>query len=119
MLVRIVAVIALSVLFAGCASIDRNSPVGNWAGTLDMAGASLRLVFHITESENGYSATIESVDQGGVIIPTQIDVMGDSLTFAVAQIGVEYSATISGDQIVGIFKQAGMSAPDFTLSRVE
>jgi len=59
------------------------------------------------------------VDQGGQIIPTEMEVNGDSLTFVVEQLNLEYIATISGNQIVGVFNQFGMSMPDFTITRNE
>jgi len=48
-----------------------------------------------------------------------MEVNGDSLTFVVEQLNVEYIATISGNQIVGVFNQFGMSMPDFTIARNE
>ena len=39
--------------------------VGSWIGTLTVPGAELRIVFHITEGEDGtLSATMDSPDQG-------------------------------------------------------
>ena len=119
MAARLIAVLTLTIFFAGCASTNQNNPVGDWSGTLNTGAGSLRLIFRITESENGYSATIESVDQGGQIIPTEIEVTGDALTFVVANLNVEYNATIAGNQIVGEFNQNALSVPDFTITRTE
>ena len=116
---RLVASLSLAVFLAGCATTEQNSLAGDWSGTLNIGGGSLRLIFHITESEDGYSTTIESVDQGGVIIPTEMELDGDSVTFIVEQLNVEYIATISGDQIVGVFNQFGMSMPNYTITRNE
>jgi len=119
MTIRLFASIALTVILANCATTDQNNPIGDWSGTLNLGGNNLRLIFHITESETGYSTTIESVDQNGVIIPTEMEVNGDSLIFRVDQLNVEYTATISGNQIVGEFNQFGLSMPDFTITRNE
>ena len=119
MLKRLFAFIALTLFLAGCATAQQPSLVGDWSGTLNVAGGSLGLIFHITESDDGYSTTIESVDQGNVMIPTEIEVDGDSVRFTVDQLGIEYIATISGDQIIGVFAQQGFSVPNYTITRTD
>ena len=43
---------------------------GAWFGTLDMGGAAkLHLVFHIVNTEDGLTATMDSLDQGAKGIP--------------------------------------------------
>lgn len=126
---RIIACIALSIFLANCAPNAQNDPIGDWSGTLTLVGANSRansrLIFHITESENGYSTTIEILDQQGqqgqqgLNIPTEMLIDGDSIIFTIEQLGVEYIATISGNQIVGEFTQFGHSMPDFTITRNE
>jgi len=44
-------------------------PVGDWLGALEIPTGSLRLIFHITRSDEGLSATVDSVDQGANGIP--------------------------------------------------
>lgn len=45
-------------------------PVGNWLGALNAGGATLRIVFHIEAAkEGGYSASLDSPDQGAFGIP--------------------------------------------------
>lgn len=116
---RLVESIVIAVLLAGCATTQQNSLAGDWSGTLNLGGGTLRLIFHITESNNGYSTTIESVDQGNAMIPTEMELDGDSVTFTVEQLNVEYIATVSGDQIVGVFNQRGLSMPNYTITRNE
>ena len=119
MLSRLLAVSTLVIVLASCATTNQNTPIGDWSGTLSFPGASLRLIFHITESDNGYSTTIESVDQGNSMIPADMIIDGDSITFIVESLNVEYVATISGNQIVGEFTQFGNSMSDFTITRNE
>jgi len=116
---RLVVCLVLAVILVGCATTQQNSLAGDWSGTLNLGGGSLRLIFHITESNDEYSTTIESVDQGNAMIPTEMELDGDSVTFTVEQLNVEYIATISGDQIVGVFNQNGLSMPNYTISRNE
>ena len=117
MLKHLTGAIAAVILLSGCVSGGPPDLVGAWSGTLDMGGAELRLVFHISESDGEYSTSIESVDQGGVMIPTRMEVNGTSLLFVVEPINVEYAAIVSGNEIVGLFTQGGMDMPNFTLRR--
>lgn len=57
--------LTLVIFLAEVPTIAQNNLIGDWSGTLNLGGGSLRLIFHITEAENGYSTTLESVDQGG------------------------------------------------------
>ena len=82
-----------------------------------MGAADLRLVFHITETEFGYSTTIESVDQGGAMIPTEMEVEGTTVMFVVEPLNVAYTAVVNGNEMVGRFTQGGMDMPDFTIRR--
>ena len=117
MSVRTIANIAFFPFLLSCTTTEQINPVGDWSGTLNLGGGTLRLIFHISESADGFTSTIESVDQGGAIIPTEMQVEGNSIVFRVAQLDVEYRATISGNQITGEFTQFGMSMPDFTVTR--
>lgn len=117
MLYRTIMSFALIICLSSCASTDRLDLAGDWAGTLNIGGGSLRLIFHITESEDGFSTVIESVDQGGVMIPTELLIDGDTLVFLVESLGVDYAATLSGNQITGTFKQSGMTVENYTITR--
>ena len=83
MIKKLLVITAIFLLLTNCTSANQTRLAGDWSGTLNMAGASLRLIFHITESDSGYSASIESVDQGGVIIPAEMEIDGDRLTITV------------------------------------
>jgi pimeloyl-ACP methyl ester carboxylesterase len=86
---------------------------GDWNGVLKIQNIQLRLVFHIQKTETGYSATMDSPDQGakGIAVTSVSDEKG-VLKFAVAAIGVEYEGTLGDDgNIVGTFRQMGQSFP--------
>ncbi|NKB31488.1 MAG: hypothetical protein GKR91_00100 [Pseudomonadales bacterium] len=117
MLGRIVLILTLVAGLTFCASAQTPSLAGQWAGTLNLGGGQLRLVFHIEESDDGISVQIESVDQGNQMIPTDVVVDGNTLTFSVEQLDVEYTATVDGNQMVGSFVQFGNTDPDFTIVR--
>lgn len=87
---------------------------GNWLGTLDIAGAKLRLVLKIQKSENNYAAKLDSLDQGASDLPIDsIALNGNKLTFSAAKFALNYEGTLNeaGDEISGTFKQSTISAP--------
>ena len=87
--------------------------VGTWEGTLE-AGQSLRLVLKMANDENGASAVLVSVDQGGVEIPvTTIGQKDTKLTLTVKAVGGEYQGEINrdGTELNGTWTQAGNDLP--------
>ncbi len=85
---------------------------GAWSGALSVPGATLRLVFHLEESADGWTATMDSPDQGARGIPGgAVNVTADSLTLAVPSIGGSYRARIAGDSLKGEWSQGGQSFP--------
>ena len=94
---------------------------GDWLGTLDTGMGRLRVVLHITNTEDGLDATMDSLDQNAKGIPvTSITRNGPSLKFEVKSIGGSYDGTISSDLsgFSGTWSQLGKSFP-LTLKRVK
>ena len=92
---------------------------GAWTGTLDTGAAKLRVVFHITNTEDGLTATMDSPDQGANGIPvTAVTRTGSSLKLELKQIGGAFEGKISSDlaTIEGAWSQGGASLP-LTLKR--
>jgi hypothetical protein len=92
---------------------------GAWAGTLDAGGTKLRAVFHITNTADGLTATMDSPDQGGYGLPaTSVTRTGSSLKVEMKQIGGGFEGKISGDLAIieGTWTQPGGSLP-LTLKR--
>lgn len=92
---------------------------GSWRGVLKVQVIQLRIVINISKTGDGYTATLDSPDQGAKGIPvTSISFENTTLKFSVANLGVEYEGTFAQDStITGTFKQAGQSFPlDFTRS---
>jgi len=91
---------------------------GQWNGILKVQGTQLRIVFNISKSENGFTSTMDSPDQGAKGIPvTSTGFENSTLKLAVSSARIEYEGVLGSDQIiVGNFKQGGMSFP-LNLSR--
>lgn len=77
------------------------------------------MVFHIKKTEDGYSTTIDSLDQGSTAISTEKTILnGNSLLITSPVIGGTYEATIMGDKMTGFWSQYGIEFPELTLSRM-
>ncbi|MDR1170802.1 MAG: alpha/beta hydrolase [Prevotellaceae bacterium] len=84
---------------------------GEWNGILKIQGIQLRIVFHIQKTATGYSATMDSPDQGAKGIPvTTASFDNKVLKLTVASAGIEYEGVLNADgNITGTFKQMQMS----------
>jgi pimeloyl-ACP methyl ester carboxylesterase len=88
---------AATILSAGV--LAAQNPVGDWQGTLGTPPNGLRLVLRIARADDGLSASVVSVDQGGWdnVIPVDSVVLRDSaLAFSIPAIGGTYRGTLTG-----------------------
>ena len=93
--------------------------VGDWHGSLEVPGATLPLIFHITETDGSLSATLDSPAQGATGIPVDTVTFEDGhVTLHVNAIGGGYEGDLSNDTLRGSWSQSGMSF-DLTLERGE
>ena len=105
-------VIALSV-----SSIQAQDIVGQWNGVFSVHGTNLRLIFHIEKTDEGYTSTLDSPDQGATGFPvktTSFD--GSKLSLELPTLAAKYEGEFQLDSIVGTLTQSGMSFP-MTLKR--
>ena len=101
---RILTFFAAIVLLA----LHANAQTGTWSGKLDVQGTKLSLVFHLDDD----NPTMDSPDQGAKGIPIQIERKSfGGITIKVPSLGASYEGIYMVQQIVGTFKQAGMSLP--------
>lgn len=92
---------------------------GKWNGLLKFTGGQLRLSINITKTATGYSATMDSPDQGAAGIPvTTITFANNDLMFAIPAGGIEYQGKYDGKGFTGTFSQNGFAIP-LTLGREE
>ena len=92
---------------------------GAWSGTLDTPNGSLRVVFHITNTADGLTATMDSPDQGASGIPaSSVTRNGSTLKIESKPIGGVFEGKISSDlaSIDGTWSQGGGELP-LTLKR--
>ncbi len=85
---------------------------GQWNGALKVQGMQLRIVFNISGSDKGYSATMDSPDQGAKGIPVTTTTFTDSkLKLEIPNMRIEYNGELKESVITGTFKQNGMEFP--------
>lgn len=93
-------------------SLSAQDISGEWSGTLQLPMGKLRLVFHLSPKDKGYTATMDSPDQGAKGIPvTRVTFEPPVLTLEVAALQVTYKGTQEKGQIKGTFTQSGVSFP--------
>ena len=87
---------------------------GDWFGSMDAGALDLRITIHVTETEDGYAATMDVPDQGQAGIPLRSFVLEDgAVTFRFDDAGVEYEGRADSGflSITGTFKQGAQSFP--------
>ncbi|GAA4436138.1 alpha/beta fold hydrolase [Ravibacter arvi] len=85
---------------------------GQWFGSLTVQGVQMRLVFNITQSASGYSATLDSPDQGAKGIPVSSTTYNKPvLKLSADALQLTYTGELKGDSIIGTFRQGGFSLP--------
>ena len=91
---------------------------GAWKGVLSVGAMQLHIVFNVTKTDAGYSATMDSPDQGAYGIPvTTTSFENNVLKFEAPNLGIQYEGTLDLSQsISGNFRQSGQTFP-LTLSR--
>ena len=90
---------------------------GQWNSVLSVQGINLRIVFHITETSDGYTSTMDSPDQSAFGIPVATTTFdGSKLSLTIPNIGLSYEGDFKTDSVVGTFKQGALSVP-MTLKR--
>jgi uncharacterized protein len=106
---------------ANVTSITANADVeGNWQGTLDAEGTTLRLILKIAKKADGsYTATLDSPDQANNDMPINVlKATGDSLTFEMRYIGASFEGKFNKErtEVSGNWQQGGGALP-LTLKR--
>ena len=84
---------------------------GQWNGVLKVPGAQLRVVFNVSKTENGFSSTMDSPDQGAKGIPVTTTSFENSiLKLQIPAASISYEGELNKENvIVGNFVQAGQS----------
>lgn len=102
----------IMIVLLAAAGMFAQDITGQWNGLLDVGAQKLRIVFNITETEEGLEATMDSPDQGAFGLEVR------SVTFDEGQLelvcdfpAIEYEAELNDGVFDGVFKQAGHEFP--------
>jgi hypothetical protein len=103
------------ILLLSVITLSAQDITGNWKGKLsfeDQMGnpAELEVVFHISSTDNGYSTTLDSPDQGAFDLPSDTTMFKDKeLTIKKADIDMVYVGKIvDATTMEGTLTQGGM-----------
>ena len=112
----------LALLFALASVPALGQLAGDWSGRLELPGGqSLAIVFHLAEAADGYTATLDSPDQGAFGLPvSRVRATADSLVLEAADLGMSFAGALDADaqRAVGEFRQGPGRLP-LTLARTE
>jgi hypothetical protein len=110
--------VLLTIFLAVSALMVKSQDItGTWHGKLSVQGQELRLVFHINQTESGFSATMDSPDQNARGIPVgSVTFENQELELKLPALMAAYKGMYSEGKIRGTFTQGGMSF-DMPLTR--
>ena len=85
--------------------------VGTWTGAIDTPNGNLRINFHVSEADEGYTTTFDSPDQNAFGIPVDTTkYKKPELTLKVNSINFLYEGTLTGETVInGTMTQMGQS----------
>ncbi|WP_286756283.1 hypothetical protein [Roseivirga sp. UBA838] len=100
-------------------SNELNKAAGNWEGNITAPGVSLKIVFHIVNSEGKLSATMDSPDQDTYGLKMdEVVFANNKIKMTIQQYGGQYEGELKDDKFVGKWSQGGQSI-DLNLTRIK
>jgi dipeptidyl aminopeptidase/acylaminoacyl peptidase len=92
---------------------------GDWKGAINVQGVNMELIFHISENNGTYSATMDIPMQSASGIEIEkTELVNSELTLSSAQLQLSYRGTLKDGAIEGDLEQGGMTLP-LTLTKFE
>ncbi|MBX2870470.1 MAG: alpha/beta hydrolase [Saprospiraceae bacterium] len=105
---RLLFSVALLPIFSLCSA----QVTGDWFGTLQVQGVQLRLVLHISDSDEGLVTTLDSPDQAAFGIAVAKTTFSDSkLSLDLVNLGAQFEGELKQDSLAGFWLQAGRQFP--------
>ena len=118
LIIVVLALVMLAIPSVAVANVGTDLE-GTWAGVLEMPGAELEMVFHITDEGGIWVGTLDVPAQGALGIPiSEVRVQEGVVVFDVTLIAGVYSGSVGSDEnsLEGVWEQSGMKIP-LTLER--
>jgi dipeptidyl aminopeptidase/acylaminoacyl peptidase len=99
-------------LFFLAGTIKAQELNGSYSGNLEVQEIQMELIFNISPTDAGYSATLDVPMQGASGIELDSVILQDgNVTITSAKLGLSYTGTVSGETIEGTFEQKGQKYP--------
>ena len=108
-------VFAIVIMLLGVLSLYGQDIVGDWNGSFTAEGpdgeVTLSIVFHITATDDGFSSTLDSPDQGAFDIPTDATTYENKeLSVKISELDFVYTGKLTDAKTVdGSFTQMGQT----------
>ena len=105
---------AILLMFSLLFPLNAQDISGAWNGVLEIQGMKLRVIFHLEKNDTGYSAKMDSPDQGATGIPTDEASFEDGkLKIVASALSMQYEGTYKADtqMFEGTFTQANYPIP--------
>ncbi len=98
-------------MFLATVSLQGQDIIGTWNGVLNVQGTTLRVDFNISSTDDGYTSTMDSPDQGAFGIPvTTTEFKNSELSITVTNLEIVYKGKLNKDNVVeGVFTQMGQA----------
>ncbi len=98
--------------FLSLSSFSFGQITGDWFGTLQVQGVQLRMVLHISESEEGLVTTLDSPDQGAFGLAVEKTAFADpKLSLELTNLRAQFEGQLKQDSLLGFWLQAGRQFP--------
>lgn len=93
------------------ATLSAQDIIGTWSGALETPQGELRINFNVSETEDGYTATMDSPDQGAMGLPvSETKFESPELTIKASAYNLEYvGKLVDKTNIHGTLTQHGQS----------
>ncbi len=94
---------------------------GAWQGALQSPAGKMRLVLKVTKAANGYTGTLDSIDQAASIPADSITVQEGTVKMEFKRVRGSYEGKLSADgaSIAGQWRQGNMPERELTFSRFD
>ncbi len=104
----------ICILFCALGLAKAQDVTGDWLGTLAMPNGERRIGLHISKAENGFKATLDSIEQGVTGVPLDaVTLTGSTLSFSAKAFHFSYEGQVdvAGTSIDGNISAEAGSAP--------
>jgi len=100
------------IIWLSTSSLVAQDVTGAWGGVLDIQGTHLRVVFNVSQGPQGYTATMDSPDQGVKDLPVaSTEINGSTITFGLPAARITYRGVFKDSLIIGTFTQNNRDFP--------